>query len=164
MSQNMFQKFSVLKIITDSKHSQPVTHLANPQAKLWPALLLTGMVLMGGTGLSAIAQTPPPLTQTFPALQGVTLTPSQQTQLRALSQQLLPQVRAVLTPEQQQQFTAALKQGTGVRGALSSLSLSMGQKMQLRQQLQASKKQLEQILTPAQRQQIRNNISSFNQP
>jgi Spy/CpxP family protein refolding chaperone len=101
------------------------------------------------------------LTQLFPALVGVPLTPTQQTQLERLSDQILPQVQQLLSPAQQSQFKAALAQGKGVRAAALSLNLSITQRMQILKTVQPLRSQINTILTPEQQQQVQQNNSSL---
>lgn len=100
-------------------------------------------------------------TQLFPELEGTQLTPEQQSQLAALSEKTMSQIKSVLTPQQQSQFNASLNQGSGMQNALSSVGLSMRQKRQLRSQLQNTKSQLTQILTPEQQQQLSNKAQTI---
>ncbi|WP_171974710.1 Spy/CpxP family protein refolding chaperone [Leptolyngbya sp. 'hensonii'] len=112
--------------------------------------------------VTTVAQAgPTSLTQLFPALEGIQLTPEQQAQLAALNNQTLAQIKSVLTPEQQSQFNAALSQGKGMQNALSSINLSMRQKRQLRGQLQNTHSQLNQILTPEQQQQLSKKVQTL---
>jgi hypothetical protein len=97
------------------------------------------------------------LTQLFPALVGVQLSSEQLTQLQSLSQQTLPQLRAVLTSDQQLLFNNALSQGTSVRAAVESLNLSATQRFQIMSILRTKRSQLATILTPSQWQQIQQN-------
>jgi periplasmic protein CpxP/Spy len=108
------------------------------------------------------------------------LTQPQRAQLEQKRQQLQSQIRAIITPEQRQQFATAIEQGQSIQDAIASLNLSAEQKAQLQQvrassglpnlsQLnltQAQKTQLqqvstqvrtqvEQILTTEQRQQFK---------
>jgi hypothetical protein len=101
------------------------------------------------------------LTQLFPVLTGVQLTPQQQSELRNLSDQTLPKVRKLLTPEQQAQFNKFLAEGKGVRGAVLSLNLSIRQKRQISNLLQPLKSKVSTILTPAQQQQVQRNMQTM---
>lgn len=104
-----------------------------------------------------------PLVQMFPALAGVSLTPEQQTQLQQLSQQTLPEVENILTPEQRFQFQAALASGKGVRAALLSVNPSSQQQNQIRDLLQSKKNQITKTLTPQQKWQVMQNVRSIQQ-
>lgn len=97
------------------------------------------------------------LTQLFPALDGVNLTADQQTTLQALSDQTLPEIQAVLTPDQQKQFKQAIAEGMGVGVSLSSLELTSEQQGQLKALLEPVRSQLEETLTPEQQRQLRRN-------
>jgi hypothetical protein len=101
------------------------------------------------------------LTQLFPALTGVQLTPQQQSELQNLSDQTLPKVRELLTSEQQAQFNKFLAEGKGVRGAVLSLNLSIRQKRQISNILQPLKSKASSILTPTQQQQVQRNMQTM---
>jgi Spy/CpxP family protein refolding chaperone len=101
--------------------------------------------------------------QSFPALLGVQLTPTQQTQLERLRSQTLPQVQNLLSPEQQEQFYMALSEGKEVRVAVLSFNLSVTQRLQIRNILCPMQSRVEAILTPEQQQQIQQNIQALQQ-
>jgi Spy/CpxP family protein refolding chaperone len=101
------------------------------------------------------------LRQLFPALMGVHLTPQQQSELQNLSDQTLPKVRKLLTPEQQAQFNKFLAEGKGVRSAVLSLNLSIKQQGQISNLLQPLKSKVSTILTPAQQQQVQRNMQTM---
>jgi Spy/CpxP family protein refolding chaperone len=123
----------------------------------WMKWIVSGLLVTVPV-LPTMAQThTSSLTQLFPALVGVQLSPEQLTQLQSLSQQTLPQLRTVLTPEQQLQFNNALSQGTSVRAAVESLNLSATQRFQVMGILKTKRSQLATILTPSQWQQIQQN-------
>ncbi len=103
------------------------------------------------------------LTQVFPALTGVELTTTQQTQLTNLAQQTLPKLQSLLSPAQQTQFNAALASGQGVRVAALSLDLSVAQRLKILNLLQPLRSQVTTILTPEQQQQIQQNIQALKQ-
>jgi Spy/CpxP family protein refolding chaperone len=105
----------------------------------------------------------PTLTQMFPVLNGINLTPAQQVQLTSLSHQTLPQVQAILTPEQQTQFEASLAQGQGVGNSLLSLDLSRSQQLKLRKIMKSARSQITETLTPEQQQQIQQNVQNLQQ-
>jgi Spy/CpxP family protein refolding chaperone len=127
----------------------------------WMAWMASGLMVTMPV-LPSIAQTDSnSLTQLFPALIGVQLTPEQQSQLETLSNQVLSQVQRVLTPEQDAQFNSALSQGQGIRVAAQSLNLSMKQRLQLRHLLQPLQAQLGTILTPTQQQQVQQNAQTL---
>jgi hypothetical protein len=101
------------------------------------------------------------LTQMFPALVGVELSPAQTKELQELSRRTLPQIQSLLTPEQRVQFDSALAQGKGVRVAALSLNLSMSQRQKMIGILQSTKSHLAAILSPEQQQQIQQNASNL---
>jgi Spy/CpxP family protein refolding chaperone len=112
--------------------------------------------------VTTIAQAKPAsLTQLFPALVGIQLTPEQQAQLAALNNQTLAQIQSMLSPKQQSQFNTALSQGKGMRNALSSVDLSISQRRKFRNQMQNMRSQLTQILTPEQQQQLSNKAQTL---
>jgi hypothetical protein len=61
------------------------------------------------------------LTQLFPALTGIELSPPQQAKLAQLSRQALARIKLQLSPAHSQQFDAALAQGKSVRDTLDLL-------------------------------------------
>lgn len=124
----------------------------------WMGWIASGLIV-SVSALPSVAQTQSNLTQLFPALVGVQLTPKQQ-QLWSLSQQTLPQLRSVLTPEQQIQFNTALTQGKSVRVAALSLNLSATQRFQILNILKTTRSQLATILTPSQLQTVQQNIKN----
>jgi hypothetical protein len=114
--------------------------------------------------VSALAQVQPAaLTQLFPALVGVKLQPAQQERIVQISQQTLPKIERLLTPEQAKQFDAALAAGKAVRTALFSLDLSGSQKFKLARELQSVRAKLAPILTPEQQQQVAQNTRAWQQ-
>jgi Spy/CpxP family protein refolding chaperone len=127
----------------------------------WIGVMLGVPIMVAPITTSVALAEPASLTQLFPALVGIQLTPEQQAQLGTLTNETLPKVQSVLTPEQQTQFNTALTQGKGVRVALLSLNLSIAQQMQLRHLLQSARSQVTQTLTPEQQQQLRSNVQSF---
>jgi LTXXQ motif family protein len=127
----------------------------------WIALAMSGLVAIAPVAAIQASAESNSLTQLFPALVGIQLMPVQQTQLEQLSQQTLPKVRRVLSPEQLTKFNAALAQGQSVRGALAALNLSLPQKLALRNELQSMRSQLNQVLTPEQQRQVKKNARSL---
>lgn len=126
--------------------------------------VLMGSIMLATPLTSTVARAQAtPLAQLFPALSGISLTEEQQTQLEQLKQQTLPQVKNVLTPEQQTKFQTALEEGQGVRVALLSLELSAQQQQQLRSIFQSAKSQITKTLTPQQQRQIMQNVWSRKQ-
>lgn len=124
----------------------------------WMAIFPIAVVPVTASQVRAEATS---LTQLFPALSGVELTPQQQSELQSLSNQTLPKVRKLLTPEQQAQFNKFLAEGKGVRGAVLSLNLSNRQRLQISNLLQPLKSRVSSILTPAQQQQVQRNIQNM---
>jgi periplasmic protein CpxP/Spy len=100
------------------------------------------------------------LTDTFPALQDVELTTSQQQKLSALSNKTLAEIRAILNTEQKVKFNRSLAAGVGVKKSLLGTNLSLPQKFQLRNTLAPKQQQVEAILTPVQKQQVQQNLST----
>lgn len=105
----------------------------------------------------AHAQTQP-LTQTFPALSGIQLTPEQTAQLQQLQTQTRTQVMNVLTPEQQSQLQTTIAEAKELRSALNSMNLTQQQRSQLQSIFQSVRSQLNTILTPEQRRQLMQNL------
>lgn len=122
------------------------------------------LAMMAGLALSISLTSIPTqaneLTATFPVLQNVELTPSQQQQLSALSSKTLAEIRAILTAKQNVKFNRSLATGIGVRKSLLGIDLSLPQKFQLRNTLAPKQQQVEAILTPDQQQQVRINLSA----
>lgn len=130
--------------------------MSNPFTAIAIGCVVTSLIVV----TPAQAQ-PAQLTQLFPALVGIELQPTQQAKLEQLSQQTLPEIRQLLSPEQVPQFDAVLKQGQSVRVALFSLNLSTAQKFKLTRKLNSIRSQLGQILTPEQQQQVAQNARSL---
>ena len=127
----------------------------------WMGWLASGLIVSGTVfPLTAQADTTS-LTQLFPALVGVQLTSTQQTQLESLSNQTLPQIQNLLTPEQQAQFNTALSEGKGVRVAARSLKLSVTQQTRILNLLRPLRSQIDTILTPEQQQQVQQNVRAL---
>ena len=98
-----------------------------------------------------------------PVLAEVRLTPSQQTQLEALSARIQSQLDKLLAPEQQAQFGNALARGDSMRAAIQSLDLPFDRHQQLQNILQTLQSQLEVLLTPEQKQQIWETLQTSQQ-
>lgn len=101
------------------------------------------------------------LTQLFPALTGIELSPPQQAKLAQLSRQALARIKLQLSPAHSQQFDAALAQGKSVRDTLSTLNLAMSQQLKLNRELQSMRSQFSQTLTPKQQQQLAQNVRTL---
>jgi hypothetical protein len=129
----------------------------------WMTWMASGLILSASMFPSVAGANPNSLMQLFPALVGVPLTPQQQGQIESLSQQILPQLQNLLTPEQQAQFNNALGQGNGVRVAVLSLNLSVSQRLQVVNLLQTARSQLATLLTPEQQRQVQQNIQTLQQ-
>jgi periplasmic protein CpxP/Spy len=124
------------------------------------ALITTGLCLTTSLASLPAQAESNDLAATFPALQGIELTPSQQQKLTTLSNNTLAEVRSVLTPAQKEKFDSSLAGGVGLKKSLLSVNLSMSQKLKLRNMTASRQQQLEAILTPAQRQQAKANINA----
>lgn len=131
--------------------------------KQWLPVIATSVILAAPAIAQTDTQTNTPLSQTFPALQGISLTATQTTQLQTLRDQMLPQLVSLLTPSQQAQFQTGLQAGKGVRASALATNLSMPQRLQVMQLLQGMQGQLSQILTPEQLQQVKQNLRSQQQ-
>jgi Spy/CpxP family protein refolding chaperone len=124
------------------------------------ALITTGLCMTGALASLPAQAESNDLSATFPALQGIELTPSQQQKLTTLSNKTLAEVRSVLSPEQRAQFDSSLASGVGLKKSLLSVNLSMSQKLKLRNLIAPRQQQLEAILTPVQRQQAKANLNA----
>lgn len=120
--------------------------------------MMTGLVL--SISLTSMPTHANKLTATFPALQNVELTPSQQQQLSALSSKTLAEIRAILSAQQKVKFNHSLATGVGVKKSLLGIDLSLSQKFQLRNTLAPKQQQIEAILTHTQQQQVQQNLSA----
>ncbi len=120
--------------------------------------IVSSVLVIASPMVATLSQAEPAsLTQLFPALEGIQLTPEQQAQLTALNSQTLTQIQSVLTSEQQSQFNVALSENNGMKDAISSINLSFAQRRQLRNQLQDTRSQLTQILTQEQQRELSDN-------
>ena len=122
--------------------------------------LIAGLIsfMVTATPITALAQPANPPAGFFPALENVTFSSDQQSQLTQLRQQTRSQLETIVSTEQRQQFRQSLSQGNGPWVAISALQLSPDQTGQVRQVFQSKRQQLARILTPAQRQQIMQNL------
>jgi Spy/CpxP family protein refolding chaperone len=123
-------------------------------------LAIPNIVLPAQAGSNPSATDKISLNKVFPALEGVSLTFSQQQQLRKLGNETINEVVEVLTPAQRVKFNDLLAKGHGMRKSLFASDLSISQKLKLRSMLAPKQQQIEAILTPAQQQQARNNINA----
>jgi Spy/CpxP family protein refolding chaperone len=121
-------------------------------------VLMTGLFLT--MPLMPVQAEAAELTATFPALQDVELTPSQQQKLSALSSKTLAEIRAILTAEQRVKFNQSLATGVGLKKSLLGTNLSLAQQFRLRNTLAPKQQQVEAILTSAQKQQVQQNLSA----
>jgi LTXXQ motif family protein len=129
----------------------------------WIGWMASGMIVSVASFATDARADTNSLTQFFPALTGVELTATQQTQLATLSQQTLPKLQSLLSPAQQTQFNATLASGQGVRAAALSLNLSVSQRLKILNLLQPLRSQVTTILTTEQQQQIQQNIKAMQQ-
>jgi hypothetical protein len=132
--------------------------------KQWLSPSISGLVVSGlAVTVPMVIYAQSSLTQMFPILQGISLTPQQTTQIEALRDQMLPQLFQLLTPVQKTQLQAELATGKGLRASVLSLNLSMPQRLKMMPLLQGMQSQVTQILTPAQQQQARQNLRALQQ-
>lgn len=148
-------------------------------AKLF-ALIGTTAVLTISTAAVASSESKPVYTSSDSSIflaqarrSPLNLTPDQQAQMRQIRESTRTQIENILTPEQRNQWNAAMEQmrasrgqrgqrGQGAQGAqgaqlgqmFSSLNLTPEQKAQIQRISQESKQKMEAILTPEQRQQM----------
>lgn len=135
-------------------------------------------MLAGAIALSAViapftvnAQTNPsaqPLLAQAQQRQGkkarLNLTDAQMQQMRQIKEDTITQMRAILTPEQQQRLEALKqerqgqnRQGPnrqGLRNLMAELNLSQEQKAQIQELMQRQKARMDEVLTAEQRQEI----------
>lgn len=88
-----------------------------------------------------------------PALEQIQLTPSQQNQLEAITEQTQSQVKNLMSTEQQAQLK-------NVRSAIQSLNLSFQQRQEIGSILHSMRVEVSKILTPEQKQQLQETIQS----
>ena len=96
--------------------------------------------------------------QNRPRLAGVEITQQQQNQLDEIRRDTRAQIEKILTPEQRQQFKAAIESRQGERSPFAGINLSEDQKTKLQGIVQSAQYRAEAILTPEQRQQIQRNF------
>jgi len=122
--------------------------------------LIAGLVgfMVTATPITTLAQSAHTPAGFFPALENVTFSSDQQSQLTQLRQQTRSELETIVSSEQRQQFRQSLSQGNGLWAAISAMQLSPDQTGQVRQVLQSKRQQLARIVTPAQRQQIMQNL------
>jgi Spy/CpxP family protein refolding chaperone len=90
----------------------------------------------------------------------IELNTEQTAKLDDLFHQAYIRVERLLSPNQLDQFHTRLKDGGGLKAALSEIQLSTVQEIQIRNLLQAVVLQATPILTPAQRSQIEQNFQA----
>ncbi len=127
----------------------------------WICVAIGGSMAILPALTDPIEAKPIVLTQLFPALNGVRLTPAQEIELERLTVQTLPQIKSGLSPAQLTQFDAALQAGKPVRVALADLDLSVAQQLKLSREFSAIRVKLSQILTAKQQQQVIQNASAI---
>jgi len=91
----------------------------------------------------------------IPTPEQLNLTTQQEASLSQIRVQSLAQLERILSPEQRDQFKAALLQGKDLRGAIAAMNLTPDQQNQLRQTIQSIRTQIDSTLTPGQKQQLR---------
>lgn len=128
------------------------------QFKLIP-LLASAIALSVTPSLPLVAQTQPSQPRQLPPVRdskykGIELTEQQKAQMQAIRKNTSAQIQAILTPQQRQQFQAAMGSGQKRRSAFMDMNLSDQQKSQIREIMQSAKAQAEAVLTPEQRQQL----------
>ena len=96
------------------------------------------------------------------------LTDDQKAKMAEIRSNTRAQMQKILTPEQQNHLTTAMKNHQDRRSAMASLNLTDDQKNQLKQLRQSEKTQIDGILTPEQKQQMQqfrqNRRSQHQQP
>jgi hypothetical protein len=127
----------------------------------WMWIAIGGSMTVLPALTAPVEARPIALTQMFPALHGVRLTPAQELQLERLTVQTLPQIKSGLLPAQLTQFEAALQAGKPVRVALADLDLSVAQQLKLTREFSVVRIKLSQILTAKQQQQVIQNASAI---
>jgi Spy/CpxP family protein refolding chaperone len=133
---------------------------ANPMKHRLLTAITTGLLMTTSISIIPMIANASPLANTFPALQGIELTSTQEQQLTELSNQTLTEVRSVLSPQQRVKFDRSLAKGVGLKKSLMATGLTLSQQLKLRNILAPKQQQLEAILTPAQQQQARNNVNA----
>ena len=92
------------------------------------------------------------------------LTQEQKTKMAQIRQNTRSQIEAILTPQQREQFQAAMQDSRpNKRQAFAALNLTPEQKAQMRQIRQSAKSQFEAVLTPEQRQQLQQSRQTWRQ-
>lgn len=89
---------------------------------------------------------------------GVELTQQQKSQMNEIRRDTRARIEKLLTPQQQEQFKAALQSRQGGQAAFAAMKLSPEQQTQLQGILQSAQSRAEAILTPEQRQQLQQNF------
>ena len=96
--------------------------------------------------------------QNQPKPVGVKLTEQQKGQMNEIRRDTRARIEKLLTPQQQEQFKAALQSPQGGQAAFAAMKLSPEQQTQLQGILQSAQARAEAILTPEQRQQLQQNF------
>lgn len=113
------------------------------------AMLVFNLVVAGPVWAEAIAAF------SLPGLPLADVSKPSEDLLAKLETEILPQLESILTPEQREQFTTAVGEGTSFRKAFKALTLTPAQKSQLKALFQSlPKKDAFASLTPEQKRQL----------
>jgi Spy/CpxP family protein refolding chaperone len=93
----------------------------------------------------------------------VELTQQQKDKLVQIRSDTRAQIEKILTPQQREQFKAAMQSPQGRQAAFAAMNLSPKQQTELREVMQSAQTRVEAILTPEQRQQIQQSIQERRQ-
>ena len=96
--------------------------------------------------------------QNQPQIAGVKITQQQQQQLAEIRRNTRAQVEKILTPQQLQQFKAAIESPRQGQSPFAGMNLSEDQQTKLQAIVQSAQYRAEAILTPEQRQQIQQRV------
>lgn len=100
----------------------------------------------------------PEQVQNQPKPVGVELTQQQKSQMNEIRRDTRARIEKLLTPQQREQFKAAVQSRQGGQTAFAAMKLSPEQQNQLQGILQSAQSRAEAILTPEQRQQLQRNF------
>ncbi len=125
------------------------------------SMLVGGIVLLTPL-IPNVSWAQPTPSDPISTLVGIELTQQQETQLTQIRTQTRSQIENILTPEQRNQFKAALERREGIRSAIRVMNLSAAQKTQLQSIFQTTRSQLTSLLTPEQKRQLIQSLRAQN--
>lgn len=115
--------------------------------------VLMGTILALTLAMGSAQAAPFPFS--LPWFQDIDLTAEQQDLMQALQDKYVPEIEAVLFPEQREKFEAAIQNGSSMRKAFRSMALTQEQKAELASVVKTiPKTSIFAVLTPEQKKEV----------